>query len=95
MFKNAPLVQSGEKYCHRCQTAKPVSGFYRNHSTPDGHTSQCKSCARETAKQSRLTKLRLEATMRYTASLKAGHRIELPELLEDEHFADLRSPREA
>ncbi len=52
--KNIPVpVPRGSKFCHSCQTTHPLSGFYRNRSQSDGLTSQCRKCAKATAKKSR------------------------------------------
>lgn len=32
------------KFCHHCQTVKPLDDFYNHRRTPDGKTSQCKVC---------------------------------------------------
>lgn len=52
--KNIPVpVPRGSKFCHSCQTVHRLSGFYRNRSQPDGHTSQCRECAKASGKRSR------------------------------------------
>lgn len=52
--KNIPVpVPRGNKFCHSCQTAHPLSGFYRNRSQSDGRTSQCRDCAKASGKRSR------------------------------------------
>jgi hypothetical protein len=52
--KNIPVpVPPGSKFCHACQTVHPVSAFNRNRSQSDGLCSQCRVCAKATAKKSR------------------------------------------
>lgn len=83
MRKSAPLVQSGDKYCFCCSTIKATSEFYRNRSTRDGFTSQCKPCVRETQAQSRLIKLRVQATAEFIAARHSGGMIELPAAIDE------------
>lgn len=35
------------KSCSRCREEKPITGFYRNRSQPDGHSHYCKPCCNE------------------------------------------------
>jgi Homing endonuclease associated repeat len=37
------------KVCTKCGEAKPLEGFHRHRSSPDGRTSQCKECVRVAA----------------------------------------------
>lgn len=32
------------KICNRCYEAKPLKGFFKNASSPDGYSSICKTC---------------------------------------------------
>lgn len=36
-----------EKCCSKCGNKKPLSDFYKNKSTKDGHMEKCKSCVKE------------------------------------------------
>lgn len=64
MFKRKPPVPSGKRYCHACESARPVAEFYRNRSQPDGHDSQCKACRKVGARCTRERKATLEASFR-------------------------------
>jgi hypothetical protein len=35
------------KICTRCKTPKPIDGFNRDRSRPDGHAYDCRSCAKD------------------------------------------------
>ncbi len=39
------------KICSKCKSEKTLSGFYKNSSKNDGHSSECKSCAEVTIKE--------------------------------------------
>jgi 5-methylcytosine-specific restriction endonuclease McrA len=43
------------KTCTKCQTQQPLSAFYRDKKSPDGHTWQCKTCMKAAAKTWRET----------------------------------------
>jgi len=38
------------KHCHKCDTTKNTSEFYKNKSTKDGFQAQCKSCGQQLRK---------------------------------------------
>lgn len=40
--------QPGAKACTKCQRMLPLSQYYRAKGVPDGRTSRCKDCVRET-----------------------------------------------
>lgn len=40
-----------EKFCHKCQTLKPVGQFSRNKTKKDGYATQCKTCCAEYSKE--------------------------------------------
>ena len=46
-------VAASEKACPKCGEVKPLSGFYRNRSLPDGHDRRCIPCHRESIDASR------------------------------------------
>jgi len=39
------------KYCKRCDTVKPITEFYHDKKSKDGHAFYCKACSREYAKR--------------------------------------------
>jgi hypothetical protein len=43
--KDVPQVAAGEKWCRRCEQAKPVDAFARNATTTDGLQAYCRTCA--------------------------------------------------
>ena len=58
------------KRCTRCYALKPESQFYKNRSSPDGFSTQCKSCqdAYQLArrqKQKAATRAQILANLRY------------------------------
>ena len=62
-WKKIPVpVPPGHKYCHSCSTVHPLGGFYRNRSTPDGLTSQCRECAKVSGRKSRAMQKLIEET---------------------------------
>ena len=77
MFKRAPNLQRGYKYCHRCESAKLDADFSRNRATPDGLASQCKPCAKARQTQSRINKLRVQAVVDYVTQRNGTAMIEL------------------
>ena len=81
MFKRAPNLQRGYKYCFRCESAKPDTDFYRNRSASGGLSSQCKPCARATQAASRQTKQRLADLYEYMKARNGAGMIELPTVI--------------
>lgn len=65
MRRNAPLLGPQHKYCFRCATAKPAAEFYAVKSKPDGRASRCKECSKQASKDSRETRMRLEALYQF------------------------------
>ena len=43
------------KTCRACKETKPISEFYKNHSSKDGHRNDCKKCYMQYVKQYRQT----------------------------------------
>lgn len=78
MYKRAPLVQPGDKFCFCCSSVKPHADFYRCRTKPDGLSSQCKPCARETSKQSAAIKRRLQAAVETIKARSGQGGLELP-----------------
>lgn len=81
MFKRAPNLQRGYKYCHRCESAKLDADFSRNRATPDGLASQCKPCAKARQTQSHINKLRVQAVVEYVTGLNGAAMIALPTVI--------------
>ena len=50
-----PDGQAGKK-CSKCGEEKPLTEFYRDKKSPDGHTYRCKECARRAGKEFRARK---------------------------------------
>lgn len=51
--KLKPKVNSGEKYCGKCETVKPLAAFRLDSRRSDGRDGQCKACRREYAVNNR------------------------------------------
>lgn len=81
MRKIGPLVQSGDKYCFRCKSVKTTGEFYRHRNSRDGLSTQCKPCVTATQAQSRLAKVRLQATLEFITARNGSGMIELPTVL--------------
>ena len=77
MYRPAPLVQPGDKYCFRCASVKPLSAFYIARSKPDGRDSRCKECAKEAGRNSRATRKRIEEAYRRFRGSDGRLRIDL------------------
>ncbi len=52
-LKSAPRVGPGEKWCRRCDTAKPVTAFAGNRSAHDGLQGKCRECAAKAYRRKR------------------------------------------
>ena len=77
MYKRSPLVQPGDKYCHRCATVKPVAEFYSAPSRPDGRDSRCKACAKAASRQSAVTRKRLQEALKFCRGRQGAQALDL------------------
>jgi len=74
------------KRCSHCEQEKPLEGFSRNKSTPDGLSAQCKECARQYYRANRTQIRQVRLTWQRNNRDVIRHHREKKRLLSPEQF---------